>query len=422
MLADFERMLFAMGGMMLAPDMSSIAPALLLAALAWAVGWGVARTIGRRVEAAIPAGVLGGFGGRICPVLRSGSAALVLWGGIGVQAATGDGLLLLAAALALALALIAYELLRGFGVGQLAATALALLLFFGLLTAQLGGFAQLIDGLDAASAPFGRHRITLLDVLNALIVVTALYAGTRLVARGLSRWIAGIGALDLAQRVLFQKLAQIVLLLAACGIGIQLLGIDLTALAVFSGAFGLAAGFGFQKTFGNLLSGLILLMDRSIKPGDIIAIGDTFGWVNKIGVRYVSLLTRDGKEHLIPNEKLVTESVENWSYSSKDVRLHIELGISHGCDVRLAQRLMIEAAISHPRVLAEPEPVTWITKFSNNAIEHDLRVWIDDPENGVARVRGEILLRIWDLFREHGVTLPFNRQDVYVRQVEEKPD
>jgi hypothetical protein len=131
---------------------------------------------------------------------------------------------------------------------------------------------------------------------------------------------------------------------AAFFIGIDIVGIDLTALAVFSGAFGLAVGFGLQKTFGNLIAGIILLMDRSIKPGDVIVVGDSFGHVTKIGVRAVSIVTRDGKEHLIPNENLMTQEVENWSYSSRDVRVHIPVGVAYDCDLPLAQKLMIEAA------------------------------------------------------------------------------
>ncbi len=127
--------------------------------------------------------------------------------------------------------------------------------------------------------------------------------------------------------MLAQKLAAVAILVAAFFIGIDLIGIDLTALAVFSGAFGLAVGFGLQKTFGNLIAGIILLMDRSIKPGDVIVVGESFGHVTKIGVRAVSIVTRDGKEHLIPNENLMTQEVENWSYSSRDVRLHIPVSV-----------------------------------------------------------------------------------------------
>ena len=154
--------------------------------------------------------------------------------------------------------------------------------------------------------------------------------------------------------MLAQKLAAIAIIVAAFFIGIDLVGIDLTALAVFSGALGLAVGFGLQKTFGNLIAGIILLMDRSIKPGDVISVGESFGSVNKIGVRAVSIVTRDGKEYLIPNEILMTQEVVNWSYSSRDVRDHIPVGVAYDCDVALAQKLMIEAANASPRVLDTP--------------------------------------------------------------------
>src|SRR3546814_1150517 len=164
-------------------------------------------------------------------------------------------------------------------------------------------------------------------------------------------------------RVLVQKLAGIGSVVFAVIFAIDLLGIDLTSLAVFSGALGLAVGFGLQKTFGNLIAGLILLMDRSIKPGDVIAVGGSFGWVNKIGIRAVSVITRAGKEHLIPNENLMTQEVENWSFSSRDVRIHVSVGISYDADVNRAQELMLDAARACPRVLSTPEPLAWIRAF-----------------------------------------------------------
>ena len=153
-----------------------------------------------------------------------------------------------------------------------------------------------------------------------------------------------------------QKLAAIAIIAIAFFVGIDLAGIDLTALAVFSGALGLAVGFGLQKTFGNLIAGIILLMDRSIKPGDVISVGESFGSVNKIGVRAVSIVTRDGKEYLIPNELLMTQEVVNWSYSTRDVRISIPISVGYDCDVELAHKLMIEAANASPRVLDTPKP------------------------------------------------------------------
>jgi small-conductance mechanosensitive channel len=208
--------------------------------------------------------------------------------------------------------------------------------------------------------------------------------------------------------------------------GIDLLGIDLTALAVFSGAAGLAIGFGLQKTVGNLIAGIILLMDRSIKPGDIVVVGDgsamggislpggmpNVGRVAKIGVRAVNVITRDGKKHLIPNELLMTQAVENWSFASPEVRVRMRVPVGYDCDLRLAQRLMVETAKENPRILAEPEPVVWITAFGERAVEHELRYWISDPEAGLGNIQGEVFLGIWDRFKEAGIRIPYPRTDV----------
>jgi small-conductance mechanosensitive channel len=158
-------------------------------------------------------------------------------------------------------------------------------------------------------------------------------------------------------------------------------------------------------------------MDRSIKPGDIIVVGDTFGWVNKIGVRAVSVLTRDGKEHLIPNERLMTEEVENWSYSSRDVRVHVGFSVSYESDLRLVQKLAVEAAIAAPRVLAKPDAVCWIKSFGDSGVEFDLRIWIDDPEAGVGNIVSEVFLRIWDAFKANGISMPYPQRDIHVRSL-----
>ncbi|RZL20514.1 MAG: mechanosensitive ion channel [Sphingomonas sp.] len=289
---------------------------------------------------------------------------------------------------------------------------IAAALLFIVLASRLGGLAPLIAGLDRANMRVGTRRISLLDVVNAVGLSLFLFIAARAFLGFILRWISRARLLDAAQRVLFQKLAQIAVVTVAIFVGIDLLGIDLTALAVFSGAFGLAIGFGLQKTLGNLIAGLILLLDRSIKPGDVIAVGDTFGWVNKIGVRAVSVLTRDGKEHLIPNERLMTDEVENWSFSSRDVRIHVGFRVSFDCDLRLAQRLAVEAASISPRVLTEPAPVCWIKAFGDNGVEFDLRIWIDSPEAGVGNVTSDVFFRIWDLFKEHGVTMPVPQRDL----------
>ncbi|MDX3910142.1 MAG: mechanosensitive ion channel [Sphingobium sp.] len=356
-----------------------------------------------------------GISARLAALTRAGVAALVLTAFLGIGGMGPGADLLLAAGLGIAVAALAYGIFRLLGVRSGPGILIATTALFIVLASRLGGLAPLIEGLDGASIGIGARRISLLDIVNTVGLSLLLFVAARALLRWVLRWIGQVSLLDAAQRVLFQKVAQIAVVTLAIFLGIDLLGIDLTALAVFSGAFGLAVGFGLQKTLGNLIAGLILLLDRSIKPGDVIAVGDTFGWVNKIGVRAVSVLTRDGKEHLIPNELLMTEEVENWSFSSRDVRVHVGFHVSFDCDLRLAQRLAVDAASISPRVLKEPAPVCWIKAFGDNGVEFDLRIWIDSPESGVGNVTSDVFFRIWDLFKEHGVTMPVPQRDLRFR-------
>ena len=293
-----------------------------------------------------------------------------------------------------AAALLVKAIVRGLGLSRWIAWLLAAATFAALLAKAVGGLAPLTAALDSAGFTLGSRRFTLLALVQIVIGLLALYALVRFAIRIAGEAIRKNRGLDPTQQLLAQKLAAIAIIAAAFFIGIDLAGIDLTALAVFSGALGLAVGFGLQKTFGNLFAGIILLMDRSIKPGDVISVGESFGSVNKIGVRAVSIVTRDGKEYLIPNELLMTQEVVNWSYSTRDVRISIPVSIAYDCDVKRAQQLMIEAANASPRVLDSPQPAVWMTAFGENALEHEIRVWILDPEAGIGSVRSEILGRL----------------------------
>ena len=269
-------------------------------------------------------------------------------------------------------------------------------------------------GFDIASA-----RISVWTVLVAVVVVVLALVLARLAIKVACWLLARVTRFDTAQTLLAQKIISIAGWAATIMIAIDVLGIDLTALAVFSGAFGLAVGFGLQKTFGNLLAGIILLMDRSIKPGDVIAVNDgitnTVGQVKKIGLRAVSVTTRDKKEYLIPNENLMINQVENWSYSSRNVRMRIPVAIAYGCDIDLAERLMLDAAKESKRVLDTPPPTVWLNKFGTDAIEFEILVWIQDPEEGLGNLRSDVLKRVWKLFNESGVQVPFPQRDLNLR-------
>nr|WP_255406011.1 mechanosensitive ion channel domain-containing protein [Novosphingobium sp. CF614] len=282
---------------------------------------------------------------------------------------------------------------------------------------------DVVDTLDSLALQVGDTRISVWDMavitLVLVLVVTAAWAASKLA----HRLLAGATRLDLTQRLLIEKMSSLVIWGIAILVGIDVLGIDLTALTVFSGAFGLAIGFGLQKTFGNLIAGIILLMDKSIKPGDVIAITDqagnsTFGQIRRIGIRAVSLTTRDQKEYLIPNENLMINQVENWSYSSKNVRIQVPVGIAYSSDIVQAEELMLEAARKVKRVLAAPPPTAWLDSYGESSVRFIIHCWITDPEEGTGNVRSEVLKNLWHLFREHGIEIPFPQRDLNLRDGE----
>ncbi len=281
-------------------------------------------------------------------------------------------------------------------------------------------FGSVVDTMDAMAIEVGTMRISAWDGLVMIgiifFVIALAWFGSRLSAKLIRR----MNRLDQTQSLLIEKIVTIAIWGTAFFLGIDLLGIDLTALAVFSGAFGLAIGFGLQKTFGNLIAGIILLMDKSIKPGDVIAVADqagvsTFGQIRKIGIRAVSITTRDQKEYLIPNENLMINQVENWSYSSKNVRIQVPVGVSYNCDIKVAEKLMLEAAKASKRVLASPPPTVWLDQYGASSVDFIIHCWISDPEEGVGNIRSEVLKRLWDLFQEAGIEIPFPQHDVHLR-------
>jgi small-conductance mechanosensitive channel len=277
--------------------------------------------------------------------------------------------------------------------------------------------------LDSIGFDVGDTRISILRGLIIIAVIVGLFVVGRLASMGVRRIFRRLTRFDAAERLIGEKLVSIGVWIVCVLVGIDILGIDLTALTVFSGAFGLAIGFGLQKTFGNFIAGIILLMDRSIKPGDVIAVNDgntsTVGQVKKIGIRAVSVITRDKKEYLIPNENLMVNQVENWSYSSRDVRVRVPVMVSPTADLDLAESLMLEAARSVDRVLASPPPAAWITEFTGTGVAYEIRIWIDDPEEGLTNIRSEVLKRTWKLFQENGITLPnTNQREVRLRDLE----
>ena len=283
----------------------------------------------------------------------------------------------------------------------------------------LGWLPFLAAGMDQLAFTFGETRLSLLMMVK-LIVLCGLYVL-------LAVWLSGLFEqqlkkskhVNISMRVGLSKVAKVGLLSLAFLLALNEAGLNLASLTVFGGALGVGIGFGLQKIVSNFISGFILLGDRSIRPGDVISVGNTYGWVRELRARYVVVRNRDGVETLIPNENLVTTDVINWSYSDKRVRVRIPVQISYDDDPEQAMAIMEKAATASSRVLATPPPAVRLMEFADSGIALELRVWLTDPQEGVGNVRSDINLAIWHGFKEAGITIPYPQRDVHLRQVVE---
>ena len=280
----------------------------------------------------------------------------------------------------------------------------------------LGLLDPTIAMLDAAALDFTpRLRVSVYSVIKSALVLGVLLTLASSVTRTLAARIRTSRTLSASAQVLFTKTVRATLVGLAIMIGVHTLGIDLTAIAVLVSALGLGAGFGLQKVISNVVSGVVLLLDQSIRPGDVISVSGTYGWVTALGGRYVSVVTRDGVEHLIPNETLISERVENWTHTNSHTRLKIPVQVAYDTDVHQAIDVCVQAACGTERVLAEPECRCLLVGFGENGLQLEVRIWIGDAHNGVQNVKSAVLLRIWDRFREVGIRVPFPQREVTLR-------
>ena len=278
----------------------------------------------------------------------------------------------------------------------------------------LGLMTETTDLLDQVAIQFGSVRLTLLLVVQAAITLAILVTLARWSSAIVKGRVEAIEDMSPSMKVLIDKLFRLFIYAAAIVIGVQSIGFDLTSFTVFSGAFGLGIGFGLQKVVSNLISGVILLLDKSIKPGDVISLGDTFGWINELGARYVSVVPRAGREYLIPNEDLITGQVVNWSHSSELVRLDINFGVSYDSDPHLVREIASGAAAMVERVVTKPAPVCHVVGFGDSSLDFILRFWIRDPISGLTNVRGAVYLALWDTLKAAEIEIPYPRRDVTI--------
>jgi small-conductance mechanosensitive channel len=257
----------------------------------------------------------------------------------------------------------------------------------------------------AVTLMIGGLRVTPLLVLKttALLLITLWLANG--VSNFLDKRVQNVADLTPSIQVLISKLIRIFLIPLAVVIVLTSMGIDLSVLALFSGAVGVGLGFGLQKIVSNLVSGIILLADKSIKPGDVISVGDQIGRVGIMGARYTSVDTRDGREYLIPNEDFITQRVANWSFSSNLVRLNVNFNTTYDSDPRKVMEIATQSALSIERVLKKPAPSCMVSAFGSTALEFEMWFWILDPATGITNVKSDVLLALWDALNEQGAKL-----------------
>ncbi|MFQ3224656.1 MAG: small-conductance mechanosensitive channel [Lentimonas sp.] len=281
--------------------------------------------------------------------------------------------------------------------------------------AQIDGGAHLLRDLHFT---VGSIEFSAWGILTGLIAFAFTLWISLAIARVIETQLQRVPRLSPSLQVLIAKIIRIAFIVAATAIAMSSMGINLSAFAVLGGAVGLGLGFGLQKVVSNFISGILLLLDNSIKPGDVIEIDGTYGWINHLRARYASVITRDGTEHLIPNEDLITQRVINWSFTNNLVRLKIPVGVSYNSDPHECVKLVIQAAESIERVLQDPPPVCHVLGFGDSSVDLELRIWISDPANGVANVKSKVLLNIWDIFKANDIEIPYPQRDLHIRSSE----
>lgn len=349
----------------------------------------------------------------VYPVLSALIGLLLLWTArFGLEPVLGD-LYLLPLATSLTGAWVLIRIVVSF----IRSVELARLVALGVWTLAalniLGVLPRVVSVLDGAVLPLGEAKISVLDIITGTLSFAIFIWVALVVSRIIEARVQGFKQIPASAQVLIAKSARIVLLGLAFLLALNATGIDLTALAVFGGALGVGIGFGLQKVVGNFISGLILLLDRSIKPGDVIETAGTYGRINKLAARYTSVITRDGTEYLIPNEDMITQAVVNWSHSDLLVRRRIPVQVAYTSDIRKAMDLMIEAALEEGRVVRRPEPRTLVRNFGENGVDLELRMWIEDPENGVSNIASDVMLRIWDKFHDANIEFPYPQRVIH---------
>ncbi len=277
------------------------------------------------------------------------------------------------------------------------------------------------DFLDSEELSFsvGNVRFSAYLLIKAAITIVILFWLAGIFSRFGERQIKGIKGIRTSNKALMIKAFQILVYFLAFVISLDIIDIDLTTLAIFSGAVGIGIGFGLQKITSNFISGLILLFEKSIESGDLVEIaGDIYGFIRHTGARYTLIETFDGKEVMIPNEDFITNRVINWTYSSNQGRVDINIGVSYDSDIEKAMALILESAKEHPRCISEPEATCFLQEFADSSVNFLLFFWVEDVTLGRYDARSDVMRSIWKKFKTHNITIPYPQRDLYIKNLQ----
>ncbi|TSA52991.1 MAG: mechanosensitive ion channel protein MscS [Nitrosomonadaceae bacterium] len=276
----------------------------------------------------------------------------------------------------------------------------------------IGVLPEILGMLDAVAFHVGQQRLSVLLILQGIVAFTVSMLLALWLASSLESRVMSIAALDMNQRVMLSKVARTMLILLSVLITLPLIGVDVTVLSVFGGALGVGLGLGLQKIASNYVSGFIILLDHSLRLGDVVTVDNRTGKVVDLTNRYVVLHGLDGVESIVPNDTFITSTVVKQTHTNNRVRLALTVQISYDSPLEAAMRIMQEAARKQPRVLTEPEPMVFLKEFADNGINLELGFWISDPEEGQIGLRSAINMEIWREFQNNSIEIPFPQREV----------
>ena len=270
------------------------------------------------------------------------------------------------------------------------------------------------------SLSIGKVRISVYLMTKAFITIVLFFLITRILSEFGEKRIKSIQGIHSSNKALINKAFHIFIYFFGFIIALNILGIDLTAFAIFSGAIGIGIGFGLQKITSNFISGLILLFEKSIENGDMVELSDgTYGLIRKTSARYTLLETFEGREMMIPNEDFIVNQVTNWTFNNRKGRLEVNIGVAYESDIEKAMELILEAARELPRCIEDPAPTCYLKEFGDSSVNFLLFFWVADVSRGRYRAKSDVMLSVWKKFKEHNITIPFPQRDIYIKNAED---